>query len=61
LQNKKDKNMETKTIIMTPTEYKRYLAFKEADKIVRGIKRGLWEVNQARLGNVKLKSARQSK
>ncbi|MDR0829907.1 MAG: hypothetical protein LBN95_07330 [Prevotellaceae bacterium] len=51
--------METKTITMSPTEYKRYVAFKEADRVVRGIKRGFREINQARLGNVKLKSARQ--
>jgi len=51
--------MEKKTVEMSQAEYKRFLAFKEADRIVRSIKRGMREVNEARLGNRKLKSARQ--
>jgi len=51
--------MEKITIQMTPAEYKRFLVFKEADKIVRGIKRGMREMREARTGNIKLKSARQ--
>ena len=42
---------------MSAREYKRFLAYKEADKIVRQIKRGLNEVRQAREGNRSLKSA----
>ncbi|MDR2231804.1 MAG: hypothetical protein LBE56_01625 [Tannerella sp.] len=45
------------TITMSPREYKRYLAYKEADKIVRSIRRGLNEVEEARKGKIKLKSA----
>ena len=59
LQYKLKKIMEKITIQMTPAEYKRFLAFKEADKIVRGIKRGMREMREARAGNIKLKSARQ--
>jgi len=44
---------------MSQTEYKRYLAFKQADKIAQSIRRGMREVEQARTGGVKLKSARQ--
>ena len=51
--------MEKRTIEMSQAEYKRYLAFKEADKVVRGIKRGIHELYEARQGNRKLKSARQ--
>ena len=42
---------------MSPREYKKFLAYKEADKIVRSIRRGLREVQKARDGNYKLKSA----
>ena len=42
---------------MSPREYKKYLAFKEADKIVRSIHRGLQEVKEAREGKRKLKTA----
>jgi len=45
------------TIAMSSREYKKYLAYKEADKIVRGIRRGLGEVKEAREGKRKLKSA----
>ena len=42
---------------MSQREYKRFLAYKEADKIVKGIHRGLHEVHEARKGKRKLKSA----
>ena len=49
--------MEKITIEMSRREYKKYLAYKEADKIVRSIRRGLQEVQEAREGKRKLKSA----
>jgi len=49
--------MDNVTIIMSLREYKKFLAYKEADKIVRSIRRGLREVQKAREGNYKLKSA----
>jgi hypothetical protein len=49
--------MDKITIAMSSREYKRYLAYKEADKIVRSIRRGLHEVEEARKGKRKLKSA----
>ena len=51
--------MEKKTVEMSQAEYKRFLAFKEADKIVKGIRRGMREVHEAHLHNRKLKSARE--
>jgi len=51
--------MEKKTVEMSQTEYKRFLAFKEADKIVRSVKRGMHELREAQQGNRKLKPARQ--
>ena len=51
--------MEKISIQMTSSEYKRFLAFKEADKIVRSVKRGMREIREAQTGNIKLKSARQ--
>jgi len=45
------------TIEMSRHEYKKFLAYKEADKIVRCIRRGLNEVKEAREGKRKLKSA----
>ena len=42
---------------MSRYEYKKFLAYREADKIVRSISRGLKEVKQARESNHKLKSA----
>ena len=51
--------MEKIAVQMTPSEYKRFLVFKEADKIVRSVKRGMREMREARTGNIKLKSARQ--
>lgn len=51
--------MEKITVEMSKTEYKKYLAFKEADKIVRRLKKGLKEVKEAREGKITLKSAYQ--
>jgi hypothetical protein len=50
--------MET-TVKMSQAEYKRFLVFKEADKIVSSIGRGLREVREAKAGNRVLKSAYQ--
>ena len=49
--------MEKITVVMTQREYKKYLAYKEADRIVRSIRRGIREVEEAREGKRKLKSA----
>ena len=49
--------MEKVTIEMSQREYKKYLAYKEADKIVKRIRRGLHEVQEAREGKRELKSA----
>jgi predicted nucleic acid-binding OB-fold protein len=51
--------MKTVTVKMNERELKRFESFKEAEKIVRGIKRGLREINQAKSGKTQLKSARQ--
>ena len=51
--------MEKIIVEMSPKEYKKFLAYKEADKIVRSIKRGLNEVKEAREGKRTLKSARE--
>jgi hypothetical protein len=45
------------TVVMSRHEYKKFLAYMEADKTVRSIRRGLKEVNEAREGKRKLKSA----
>ncbi len=45
------------TIVLSPREYQKFLAYKEADRIARGIRRGLGEVRRARAGKIKLKSA----
>ena len=42
---------------MSKREYKKYLAYKEADKIARGIQRGIQEIQEAREGKRSLKSA----
>jgi len=42
---------------MSPREYKKFLAYKEADKIVRSIHRGIHEMQEVREGKCKLKSA----
>jgi len=49
--------MDKITIVMSQREYKKFLAYKEADKIVRRIRRSLDEVKDARNGKRKLKSA----
>ena len=49
--------MDKLTVTMSPREYKKFLAYKEADKIVRSIRRGINEVKKARAGKRKLKSA----
>ena len=49
--------MDKVTIAMSQREYKKFLAYKEADRIVRSIRRGLNEVQEAREGKRKLKSA----
>ena len=38
--------MKTVTVTMSEREFKRFESFKEAEKIVRGIKRGLKEIQQ---------------
>jgi len=53
----KYKDMDKISIVMTQREYKKYLAYKEADKIVRSIRRGIREVEEARKGKRKLRSA----
>jgi hypothetical protein len=49
--------MDKITIAMSRREYKKFLAYKEADKIVRSIRRGLHEAQETREGKRKLKSA----
>ena len=49
--------MDKITIVMSQREYKKFLAYKEADRIVRSIRRGLHEVQEASEGKRKLKSA----
>jgi len=49
--------MEKIIVEMSPREYKKFMAYKEADKIVKSIKRGLGEVKEAREGKRVLKSA----
>jgi len=49
--------MDKVTVEMSCREYKKFLAYKEADKIVRGIRRGLNEAQEARAGKRRLKSA----
>ena len=51
--------MDKITIAMSRREYKKFLAYKEADKIVKSISRGFREVQEARDGKRKLKSAYQ--
>ena len=45
------------SVVMSQREYKKFLAYKEADKVVKSIRRGLHEVQEAREGKRKLKSA----
>ena len=42
---------------MSQREYKKYLAYREADKIVSSVRRGLNEMQEAREGKRRLKSA----
>jgi hypothetical protein len=49
--------MDKITVTMSPREYKKFLAYKEADRIARSIRRGIGEVKEAREGKRKLKSA----
>ena len=51
--------MKTVTVIMNEKELRKFESFKEAENIVRGIKRGLKEVKQSKDGKIQLKSARQ--
>jgi len=52
-------SMKKVTVTMNERELKRFESFKEAEKIVRGIKRGLKEVKQSKEGKIQLKTARQ--
>ena len=45
------------TVEMFQREYKKFLAYKKADKIVRSIRKGLQEVQEVCEGKSKLKSA----
>ncbi len=45
------------TVEMSAREYKKFLAYKEADKIAKHIKRGLDSAKKARAGKCTLKSA----
>ena len=49
--------MDKVTVVMSFREYKKFLAYKEADKIVKRIRRGLDEIREAQEGTRKLKSA----
>ena len=49
--------MDRITVVMSQREYKKYLAYREADKIVRRVRCGLAEIQEAREGKRKLKSA----
>ena len=49
--------MDKITIVMSQREYKKYLAYKEADKIAKSIRRGIHEAQEAREGKRKLKLA----
>ena len=49
--------MDKITIVMSKREHKKFLAYKEADKIAKSIRRSLDEVQEVRTGKRKLKSA----
>jgi hypothetical protein len=49
--------MDKITITMSRREYKKFLAYKEADKIARRVRRGIIEAKEADEGKRKLKSA----
>ena len=44
--------MEKITVEMSQREYKKFLAYKEADKIAKSIRKGLLEVEEARVGKL---------
>jgi len=49
--------MDKITVVMTQYEYKKFLAYKEADKVAKGIRRSIHQVQEAREGKRRLKSA----
>ncbi|MDR2626699.1 MAG: hypothetical protein LBC40_01535 [Dysgonamonadaceae bacterium] len=49
--------MDKITVKMTSREYKKFLAYKEADKVAKSIRYGLREVKEAGEGKRTLKSA----
>ena len=49
--------MDKITVVMSQYEYKKFLEYKKADKIVRSVVRGINEVKKARESNRNLKSA----
>ena len=49
--------MEKINVAMSTREYKRFLAYKEAYRVARQIKRGLREMQEAHSNNRSLKSA----
>ncbi|GHT51398.1 hypothetical protein AGMMS49982_08730 [Bacteroidia bacterium] len=51
--------MEKVVIEMSGREYQKFLAYKKADQVVKGFKRGLKEVREAKEGKRVLKSAYQ--
>ena len=51
--------MKTVTVKMTDREYKRFESYKEAEKVVRSIRRSLKDVELSNAGVKELKSARQ--
>jgi predicted AlkP superfamily phosphohydrolase/phosphomutase len=51
--------MEKIVIEMSNREYQKFLAFKQADKVVKSLKRSLREVQEAKEGKRILKSAYQ--
>lgn len=48
--------METVKLEISKVEYKRYKRFKEADKIMKAVQRGLREVKESEGGQRKLKT-----
>jgi hypothetical protein len=54
---KNKKIMDKITVSMLPSEYKKFLAYKEAEKIARSIRRGIKEAQKARESKCRLKSA----
>jgi hypothetical protein len=51
--------MEKIVVTMSSCEYKRFLAFKKADEVVRNMKKGFEAIRDAKRENRKLKSAYQ--